>query len=110
MRLRLSFVSFLFGFRGRIFFVLFLSLFFALFLALALAFFVLIFFGFGFKGLGRDDCIMVGDSKVDVDAAKGVGMPVVIVSYGFAYYPVESLNADKIIDNFGELPEAIKLF
>ncbi len=61
-------------------------------------------------GLGRDDCIMVGDSKVDVDAAKGVGMPVVIVSYGFAYYPVESLNADKIIDNFGELPEAIKLF
>ena len=61
-------------------------------------------------GLEKDDCIMVGDSKVDVDAAKSVGIPVVIVSYGFAYYPVESLKADRIIDNFGELPKVIKLF
>ena len=60
--------------------------------------------------LKKEDCIMVGDSKVDVDAAKSVNMPVIIVSYGFAYYPVQSLNADKIIDNFGELVEAVKHF
>ena len=61
-------------------------------------------------GLEKDDCIMVGDSKVDVDAAKSVDMPVIIVSYGFAYYPVRSLNADKVIDDFGELPDTIRLF
>ena len=61
-------------------------------------------------GLDKDNCIMVGDSKVDVDAARSVGMSVIIVSYGFAYYPVRSLNADRIIDNFGELVEVVKHF
>lgn len=37
----------------------------------------------GVLGIAPRDCLMVGDSRNDVAAARGAGMPVVAVSYGY---------------------------
>ena len=49
------------------------------------------------------DALMVGDSKADVDAARGLAMPVVLVRYGYTAIPVEELGGDRLIDRLDEL-------
>ena len=51
--------------------------------------------------------IMVGDSRVDAEAGRNAGLPVIAVNYGYSSEPVESLEADCLIDDFGQLPQAI---
>ena len=51
---------------------------------------------------------MVGDSWVDIKAARNSGLPVIAVNYGYNNEPVESLNADTVIEDMALLPEAIK--
>ena len=51
--------------------------------------------------------VMVGDSWVDVEAARNAGLPVIAVNYGYND-PAESLNADAVIEDMALLPEAIK--
>ena len=51
---------------------------------------------------------MVGDSHNDVAAARAAGLPAVLVSYGYALRPVQSLGADRIIDRFADLPSALE--
>ncbi len=50
----------------------------------------------------------VGDSIVDVTAAKAAGVPVVAVSFGFADRPAETLGADAVIDGYAELIPALE--
>ena len=52
--------------------------------------------------------VMVGDSWVDIKAARNSGLPVIAVNYGYNNEPVESLNADTVIEDMALLPEAIK--
>ena len=47
--------------------------------------------------------LMVGDSKNDVAAARGAGVPVVVVSYGYTETPPEALGADAVIARFADL-------
>jgi phosphoglycolate phosphatase len=48
---------------------------------------------------------MVGDSPVDVAAARAAGLPVFIVSYGYAGAGgADSLDCDALIDSFEALP------
>lgn len=47
--------------------------------------------------------LMVGDSANDVAAAKGAGLEVVVVSFGYTTIPPEKLGADKLIHRFDEL-------
>jgi phosphoglycolate phosphatase len=47
--------------------------------------------------------MMVGDSEVDVLAAKGAGLPVVMVSFGYAPAPLDGVHPDAVIDHFDEL-------
>ena len=54
------------------------------------------------------NAVMVGDSWVDVKAARNAEIPVVAVSYGYNSDPDESLNADIEIKDMALLPEAIK--
>lgn len=51
-----------------------------------------------------DKCIMVGDSKNDIKAAKNAVMESIGVSYGYNYNEhISDYNPDKVIDKFEEL-------
>ena len=52
--------------------------------------------------------IMIGDSISDVGAARNAGAPVVIVSFGYTDIAPKDLGPDAIIDNYSELPDALR--
>lgn len=56
--------------------------------------------------VARGRAVMVGDSRNDVLAARGVGIPVVAVSFGYGPVDPGELGADILIDDFSRLPEA----
>ncbi len=58
-------------------------------------------------GVGADGAVMVGDNANDVAAARGAGVPVVAVAYGYPRMPLSALGADLIIDRFADLPAAL---
>ncbi|MDX2275932.1 MAG: phosphoglycolate phosphatase [Hyphomonadaceae bacterium] len=47
--------------------------------------------------------VMVGDTSSDVGAAKGAGVPVAIVRFGYLDDDAERLGADAIIDRYSDL-------
>lgn len=51
---------------------------------------------------------MVGDNEVDVATARAAGIPVIIVTYGYARVPMCDLGADLLIDDFAAVPEALE--
>jgi phosphoglycolate phosphatase len=52
--------------------------------------------------------IMVGDSLVDVNAARAANLAgVIVVSHGYSVTPVTELGADAVIHGFDELPGTI---
>lgn len=53
------------------------------------------------------EAVMVGDSAVDVGAARDAGLPVVAVSFGFSSVPAAELGADALIDHFDQLIDAL---
>jgi phosphoglycolate phosphatase len=57
---------------------------------------------------GTRRAAFVGDSEFDVAAAHAAGLPCVAVSFGFPGKPVEELGADAVIDNFVDLPGALR--
>ena len=50
---------------------------------------------------------MVGDSKTDICTARAAKVPVVAVDFGYTEVPIETLDPDRIISSFAELPAAI---
>ena len=54
--------------------------------------------------------IMIGDSEADIAAARGAGIPVLAVRFGYAAVPAEDLGADAILDVFEDLPDLIGAF
>ena len=53
------------------------------------------------------ETVMVGDSIIDVAAARDAGVPVIIVSYGYGIEKARAAGADREIAKFDELPAAI---
>jgi phosphoglycolate phosphatase len=51
--------------------------------------------------------IMVGDSITDIHTARAANVPIVAVDFGYADVPVATLNPDRIVSTFAELPTAI---
>ena len=51
--------------------------------------------------------VMVGDNHNDVAAARAAQIPVVAVTYGYAHGSPLELDADVLIDAFGDLPAAL---
>jgi phosphoglycolate phosphatase len=51
--------------------------------------------------------VMVGDSPVDVEAARAAQIPVIAMSYGYTPVPTRELGADAVADDFSELPKLI---
>jgi phosphoglycolate phosphatase len=59
-------------------------------------------------GLTPGQCLMVGDSVNDVEAARAARMPVAAVSYGYNHGgPIADAQPDVVIDSLAELPELI---
>jgi len=54
-----------------------------------------------------DHAIMVGDSKIDIHAARAANVPVIAVTFGYTSEPVQVFEPDHLIDHFHELPGAI---
>lgn len=48
-------------------------------------------------------CVMVGDSRTDIDTAKNAGIPVVAVDFGYTDQPVHMFGPSKVISHFDEL-------
>lgn len=59
-------------------------------------------------GLAAEGCVMVGDSTNDVQAAKGAGIPCLVVTHGYGM-DIANLGADGLIGNFSELGKALQL-
>ncbi len=57
-------------------------------------------------GVAAADSLMVGDSGIDVLAARNAGMPVIAVAGGFTATPADRLGADGVIGDFAELARA----
>jgi phosphoglycolate phosphatase len=51
--------------------------------------------------------LMVGDSSTDIRTARAAKVPVVAVDFGYTEAPIETLDPDRIISSFAELPAAI---
>jgi len=51
--------------------------------------------------------VLVGDSRVDLDAARDAGLPVVLVTYGYGQEDVGTLGADGVIADFSVLPAVL---
>lgn len=56
---------------------------------------------------GDGPAFYVGDSETDVAAARGAGLPVVAVSFGYSKGGTEALGADVVIDHFDQLDAAL---
>jgi phosphoglycolate phosphatase len=50
---------------------------------------------------------MIGDNENDAAAARGAGLPLVLMRYGYSRVDPESLAADALLDHFAELPRAL---
>ena len=51
-----------------------------------------------------EQCVMIGDSRNDIEAAKNAGMDSIGVSYGYNYNEhISDYNPTKVVDNFEEL-------
>lgn len=58
-------------------------------------------------GVAIGDCVMIGDSGVDVAAARAAGCPVWCVRTGYGGEPVEAAAPDAVFDRFDGLVEAL---
>jgi phosphoglycolate phosphatase len=60
-----------------------------------------------------DDCgggpaVMIGDSITDLTTAQAAGAPCILMSYGYTPVPARELGADRVLDDFAQLPGALK--
>jgi phosphoglycolate phosphatase len=58
-------------------------------------------------GASPGESAMIGDNENDAAVARAVGMPLVLMRYGYARVDPESLAADALLDHFSELPQAL---
>ena len=58
-------------------------------------------------GVPLTDAVFVGDTALDVAAARAAGVPVIVVAFGFADAPVATLGADAVIGHFDDLDDVL---
>ena len=57
---------------------------------------------------GGGPAVMIGDSITDLNTARAANAPCILVSYGFTPVPARELGADAVIDDFAQLPQALR--
>jgi phosphoglycolate phosphatase len=60
------------------------------------------------RELGGGPAVMIGDSITDLNTARAAEAPCVLVSFGFTPVPARELGADVVIDDFAQLPQALR--
>jgi phosphoglycolate phosphatase len=58
-------------------------------------------------GAAAARAVMVGDSENDLLAARALGVPCILVSFGYTPVSARALGADLVIDRFADLPAAL---
>ncbi|MHB2168574.1 HAD family hydrolase [Alsobacter sp. R-9] len=61
-------------------------------------------------GVGPEDALFVGDSKVDHDCARAAGVAVVLVRGGYGEHSADDLAADAVIDSLHDLEAVLARF
>jgi phosphoglycolate phosphatase len=52
--------------------------------------------------------VMIGDSITDLNTARAARVPCILMSYGFTPVPAAQLGADVVLDEFRQLPQALR--
>jgi len=61
--------------------------------------------------LTPSELLLVGDSENDIFAARAAAVPVFALSYGYNHgQPIELSQPDRVLDDFHQLPKAIRQF
>jgi phosphoglycolate phosphatase len=58
-------------------------------------------------GGNAERAIMVGDSATDVRTARAANVPVIAVDFGYSEVPIATLEPNRLISSFAELPAAV---
>ncbi len=58
-------------------------------------------------GGSAESAVMIGDSITDLDTARALDVPCVLVSFGYTEVPARELGADRVIDHYDELDSAL---
>ena len=59
-------------------------------------------------GIAPGAAVMLGDSANDVQAAQAAGLPAIAIAHGYGGTPARELGANRVIENFAELPAALE--
>jgi phosphoglycolate phosphatase len=59
-------------------------------------------------GVAGSDAVMVGDNENDYAVARAVGVPVILMRYGYLRVPPESLSPDAWLDDFAAIPQTVR--
>lgn len=54
------------------------------------------------------NAVFVGDSAVDLEAARSAGIPVALVDWGYSQQPIRELGADAVVSCFDQIPETVE--
>lgn len=57
---------------------------------------------------GPGPAVMIGDSITDLNTARAADAPCILMSYGFTPVPARELGADAVLDEFRQLPQALR--
>ena len=57
---------------------------------------------------GGGPTVMIGDSITDLNTARAASAPCILMSYGFTPVPAAELGADMVLDDFAQLPDALR--
>ena len=57
---------------------------------------------------GPGPAVMIGDSITDLTTARAADAPCILMSYGFTPVPARELGADAVLDEFRQLPQALR--
>lgn len=58
-------------------------------------------------GVNAEEAVFVGDNENDAKVAHAVGLPLVLVGFGYARVPIADLAAAAVIDAYADLPAAL---
>ena len=58
-------------------------------------------------GTTPERAVMVGDSRNDLVTASALGVPCILVSFGYTAVPARELGAAAVVDRLADVPAAI---